>query len=88
MIESDHPGTMFSGISSMVGRKYYTKMVKEWFARCERRKNVPTFHFALDETGANGDYKENILHGCVDEPHMDRNEKDGRDGMISGQVIR
>ena len=88
MIKDDYLGIISSGELPISRWKHCIKMVKEWLAGCERRKNVPTFHFAPDETGANGDFKENILHECVDEPRMDKNGKNSGDDMVYGQVIR
>ena len=84
-IEDDHSGILFSDGTFTAGRKHCTKMVREWLAGCERRKNAPTFYFAPDGAGADGGHNENILYGCVDEPCMNKN---GGDDMISRQVIR
>lgn len=47
-IEDDYRGIVFSDGTFTAGRKHCTKEVRQWLARCEQRKQKPTFHFAPD----------------------------------------
>lgn len=84
-IEDDRSGILFSDGTFTAGQKHCTKMVREWLVECERRKKNPTFNFAPDEAGKDGDSREDIAQGRVGESCMDRY---GKDDMISGQIIR
>lgn len=81
-IEDDYSGIIFSDGTFTAGQKHCTKLVRGWLAGCEKRKNAPTFRFASDGSGADNDLKTNILHGRVDELHMDRNVGDCGNNMI------
>ena len=60
-IEDEHSGIIFSDGTFTAGQKHCTKAVREWLARCEKRKKNPTFNFAPDE--ADTDSKEDFISG-------------------------
>lgn len=55
LIEDRDIGIVFSDGSFTAGQKHCTREVREWLAGCEARKMNPTFRFAEDGVGEDGD---------------------------------
>lgn len=61
-IEDDSRRILFSDGTFTAGQKHCTRNVREWLAKCENRKNNPTFRFASDRPEAGE------ADGCASSP--------------------